>query len=175
MRSIAAAISRALRAFSRAAKATIKKTVMIAGRLVTVFLPAAMPVVDELEPDVSADAANDNGRTPIGNASPHQALRNLAFARMIGAMPSAAQLGAVCQMEADWIAAMDAEMAKKVVMVKDDAITAHIRGYANIKGVLAFDERAIADYYRALDIENRRMEHVLGLDQPRQAKMPGGM
>lgn len=167
---IIAAIGRALRAFSRAARATIKKTIMVAGKLVTVFMPAPMPLIDELEPDISAEAANDNVA-----ASAEQPIRDLAMANLLGRMPTAAQLGAVTGLQADWIASLDRDMCSRVAVATDDAIRAHVLGYRNIKGVIACDYDAIEDLHRAREIENRRMEHVLGLDQPRQAKMPGGM
>lgn len=167
---IMAAIGRALRAFSRAAKAVVKKTVMIAGRLVTVFMPAPMPPIDELEPDISAETANDNTLP-----SAEQPIRDLALANLLGRMPTAQQLGAVTQLQADWLASLDRDMCSRVAVAKDAAIRAHVLGYRNVRGVIACDYDAIDDLHRAREIENARMEEVLGLNEPRQAKMPGGM
>ena len=169
MRSIVAAIARACRAFARAAKAAVKKTVLIAGRLVTVFLPAPMPFVDELEPDI-VEPANDNVA-----ASAEQPIRDLAMANLLGRMPSAQQLGAVTQLQADWLASLDREMCSRVAVAKDVDIKAHVLGYRNIRGVIPCDPDAINDLVLAREMDNARMEEVLGLNGPRVAKMPGGM
>lgn len=169
MRSIVAAIARACRAFARAAQATVRKVVLVGGKLVTILMPAALPPVDELEPDI-AEAANDNVL-----ASAEQPIRDLAMANLLGRMPTAAQLGAVTQLQADWLASLDREMASRVAVARDADIRAHVLGYRNLRGVIACDYDAIEDLDRAREAENRRMEEVLGLNEPRVAKMPGGM
>ena len=143
MKALIRAIGRMLRAMKRATAGTVKVLVRVGDRLVAMLVPTPLPRVDMLEDEF--EAANDNPASTPMTGSIHSAIRNLAYCRMIGKMPRAAELGAVSAMEADWIAAMDAEMNRKLLKASDAEITAHVRGRARISGVLAFDADAIDD------------------------------
>ena len=167
MKSLLKAIARIARAMKRAAAGVVKKTIEIGGKLVTIFVPAALPPIDELEPAEDVVAANDN--TAV---SENQGIRDLAYAVVTGALPTKLQLGAVTALQLDWVLAMDAEMARRVIKASDQEINAHLLGRKIIRGVLAFDEETIEDYATARVIENARLERALGLDQPYKPKMP---
>jgi hypothetical protein len=169
MRSFLKAIGRMLRSMSRAARATIRKTLFIGGKLVSVLLPAGPPPIDDLEPD---DAANDNVPAPI---SENAGIRDLAYCRLQGRMPAAQQLGAVTQLQADWLAAMDSEMSRRLLKATDAQINRHLRGNDTIKGVLPCDADTIEDYTTAMAINAARLERDLDLEQYDRPRMPGGM
>jgi hypothetical protein len=166
MKAMMRAIGRMMRAMRRAAAGAVKQTVMIGGKLVTMFLPAAIPAIDELEPE-DAVAANDN--TVV---SENAAIRELAYANLQGRMPTAAQLGAGTALQADWICAMDAEMTRRLLKSSDVEINRHLRGRGMIKGVLAYDPDVIEEFHTARSIDNARMERDLELDQPYRPEMP---
>ena len=165
MKSMLQAIGRAIRAMSRATAGFVKKTIVVAGRLVTIFLPSALPPIDELEPkDVPA---NDN--LPISECQP---LRDLAYASLQGRMPTAQELGAVTQRQADWLCAMDAEMTRRLLKSSDAEIRAHVLGIRPIRGVLPCDADAIDDYVTAVAINTARLERDLGLTDGCAARQP---
>lgn len=167
MKAMMRAIARMLRAMKRAAAGTVKVMVRVGDKLVAMIVPAPLPPMDMLEDDMVP--ANDNPVATAMTGSIHSAIRNLAYARMLGRLPTAAELGAVSAMEQDWIAAMDAEMNKKLLRASDAEISAHIRGRACIKGVLAFDADAIDDLATARMIEETgRLEQALDLGRYRE-------
>lgn len=167
MKAMLKAIGRMLRAMKRAAAGTLKVLVRVGDRMVAMLVPAPLPAVDMLEPEL--EAANDNPASTPMTGSVHATIRNLAYARMTGRLPTPAELGAVSAMEADWIAAMDAEMNRKLLRASDAEISAHIRGRACIKGVLAFDADAIDDLATARMIqETGRLEAALDLGRYRE-------
>lgn len=166
MKAMLKAIGRMLKAMKRAAAASMRVLVRVGDRLVAMIVPAPLPPMDMLDDDQVP--ANDNQGTPM-TGSIHSAIRSLAYARMTGRMPTAAELGAVSAMEADWIAAMDAEMNRRLLKASDVEISAHIRGRANIKGVLAFDAEAIDDLATTRLIEETgRPERALDLGRYKQ-------
>ena len=166
MRSLMKAIARALRAMRRAARSMVRTLVWVGDRLVSMLLPAPMPALDELEPD-DVSPANDNVAP-----SENQAIRDLAYAHLQGRMPTAQQLGAVSQFQADWIASMDAEMCRRLLKASDADIRAHLQGNRAIRGVLWCDEAGIDDYATALAIDNARRERDLGLEDGYAARQP---
>ena len=166
MKAMLRAIAKAMRAMRRAAGSVIRKVVEIGGRLVTVFLPAPMPMIDELE----ADEAPANDNTYI---SENQGIRDLAYCQLHGRMPTPAQLGAVTGLQMDWVAAMDSEMARRLLKATDREINAHLRGIKSIRGVIECNEDAVDDYVTATAINAAILERDLNLEQhyePR--KMP---
>lgn len=166
MRAILRAIAGVLRAMRRAAAGVVKKTMMIAGKLVTVFLPAPLPAMDVLETDKAP--ANDN--VPI---SENAALRDLAYAQITGRIPTPQMLGAVTALQADWLAAMDSEMARRLLKSSDREINAHVRGIRQIRGVIECSEDAVDDYVTAAAINRAILERDLNLEQyATPSKMP---
>lgn len=152
------AIARAMRAMRAAAASVVKKLVWVGDKLVSIFVPAPMPAMDALEPDDVA--ANDNLAPPSQPLSEHQAIRELAYCQLIGRMPTAQQLGAVTQLQADWIACLDREMARKVINASDADLRAHLLGNRCLRGVLWCDEACIDDYTTALDVREATREQV---------------
>lgn len=164
MKAMMRAIGRMLRAMKRAAQASVKVLVRVGDKLVAMIVPAPLPPMDMIEDDMVP--ANDNPAATPMTGSVHSAIRNLAYARMLGRLPTPAELGAVSAMEADWIAVMSEEMNRKLLKASDAEISAHIRGRANIRGVLAFDADAIDDLATARMIqETGRLEAALGLER----------
>ena len=162
MKAMMRATGRMLRAMKRAAAASMGVLMRVGDKLVAMVVPAPLPPVDMLDDDMVP--ANDNPTATPMTGSVHSAIRNLAYCRKLGRLPTPAELGAVSAMEADWIAAMDAEMNRRLLKATDGEISAHIRGRARIKGVLAFDADAIDDLATARMIEETgRLEAALDL------------
>jgi hypothetical protein len=152
MKALMKAIGRMLRQMRRAARAMVRTLVMIGDRLVSILVPAPMPALDELEPD---DIAPANDNSPVSECA---AIRDLAYAQALGRLPTPAQLGAVTQLQVDWIASMDAEMSRRLLRATDNEIRAHLRGTKAIRGVLWCDATCIDDYTTAIAIDRARTE-----------------
>lgn len=157
MKAVMKAIGRMLRQMRRAARAMVRTLVWVGDKLVSVLVPAPLPPIDELEPDDVP--ANDNQVI-----SETAGIRDLAYCQALGRRPTAQQLGAVTQLQADWIASMDAEMCRRVLATKDGEIRAHLKGNKCIRGVLWCDAACIDDYTTALTIDHARTERDARLE-----------
>jgi hypothetical protein len=148
-----AAIRAIMRAVSRAMSAMVRVTVRVGDRLISMLVPAPMPPVDTLEPDTSPDPSRDTG-------SEFMAIRNLAYARMTGRMPTPAELAAAGKLGSEWISVMPKPMLKAVLLADDGRLHRHMRGIECIKGVLRYDETVIDEYRIALLRERARVEEA---------------
>ncbi len=136
------AISLGLRAAARAMTRMIWVTIEIAGRLVSVLRPAPMPLVDQLGPDVADDVDQADELMPI---------RQLAYSRMAGTMPTPAVLAAAGAMGTPWVSVLSPAMLAAVIAADDNHLRRHMRGIERIRGVVPYDKAAIADVRSALD------------------------
>lgn len=145
-------LMRMLRAVARAMKSLVMVTVRVAGRLVTMLLPQPLPAIDELEPDVKDGRERDTG-------SAFMALRNLAYARLQGRMPTPSELAAAGKLSCEWVSVMPKHMLKAVLLADDAKLHRHMRGVETLRGVLRYEESAI-DEYRIAQLRERAREET---------------
>ena len=145
------AVARAMR---RAAVAMTKTMVWVGDRLVSMLVPAPMPMLDDGE-DLEPEAVDE-----IERGSEMMPLRNLAYARLVGRVPTANELDAVNQLEAEWISTMSQPMLRQVLMSTDSRIRDHISGRHTIKGLLRCDRVAIDEYRISVLKERAREEQA---------------
>lgn len=148
-----------MKAMRQAAKQMVRVTTWIGGRLVSMLVPAPVPQYDELEDDVAPVAID---QAQLGSA--FMPIRNLAYARHIGRMPSPAELGAVSDLEAEWISAMSKDMLKQLLTSRDPELHAHMRGRQTIRGLLRFEEDAI-DAYRIEKLKEKARDEQSKLNR----------
>lgn len=153
---VVAAVMKAMR---RAAKAMVRVTAWVGGKLVSMLVPAPMPAYDELEPEEMAPAMD---QAQLG--SEFMAIRNLAYSRFVNRMPTPQELGAVSELEAEWISAMSKDMLKSVLTSKNPALHAHMRGTKSIRGLLRYEEDAI-DAYRVAKLKERARDEQAKLNR----------
>jgi len=154
-------LMKAIRAAAAAMRRLVLVTVRVSDRLISMLMPAPMPAIDELEPEPAApDPSRDTG-------SQFMPIRNLAYARLQGTMPTPAMLAAAGRLQTEWISAMSPAMLKAVLLADDKRLHLHMRGIECIKGVLRYDEKIIDDYRVAMlrqraaeEAARRRMHDV---------------
>jgi hypothetical protein len=142
-------LTRAIRAVLRAMRGLAKVTASVGGRLVSMLVPAPLPVIDELEPEAAVERDTSSEYAPI---------RALAYARLAGTMPTPQMLSAAGRLATEWVSTMTREMLKAVILADDSRLRQHMRGTATIKGVLRYDEAVIDDYRIAMLRERARDE-----------------
>ena len=154
-------LMKALRAAAAVMRRLVLVTVRLGDRLISMLMPAPMPAIDELEPETSApDPSRDTG-------SRFMSIRNLAYARLQGTLPTPAMLAAAGKLPCEWVSAMSPAMLKSVLLADDRRLHLHMRGIETIRGVLRFDEKIIDDYRVAMlrqraaeEAAKRRMHDV---------------
>lgn len=133
-------IMRAIRVALAAMPRLIMKTMEIGGRLVSMLLavPAEPPT-----PEPAAEYNTDDVVTYL------EAIRTAAAHLAADQVPPEAAANVLSGAEAAWLTALDRPMLCKIVGTGDDALLAHMRRQKVIRGVLAADPQAVADYRAA--------------------------
>ena len=142
MKALMKAITLALRSAARAVGRLVWVVVQVGDRLISMLRPAPMPPVDQLEPEPADGAGQADGLMPI---------RELAYARMAGTMPSPATLAAAGVMASRWVSVMTPAMLAAVIAADNQRLHRHMRGIERIRGVVPFDRAAIDDVRMALE------------------------
>ena len=154
MRSLMAAVARVMRAVARAMRTMAWVVIQVGDRLISVLRPEPMPMIDQLEPEPAGEHATaDTG-------SEFAPIRNLAYCRLEGRMPTPAQLAAAGKLGSEWVSTMTPVMLKSVLLADDPRLGRHLRGIEPIRGVLPFDEDAI-DEYRIAVLRQKAAEETV--------------
>lgn len=103
-----------------------------------VAVPAPPP---EPAPVVQGKAATSNE-----DVRHMAALRAVAAHLAAGTVPPEQALDALREDEISWLTALEKPMLCRIATASDDALRAHIRRTATLKGVLIFDQHAVAEY-----------------------------
>ncbi|MBE7732154.1 hypothetical protein [Devosia faecipullorum] len=122
-------------------------------RLVAMPAPAMEP--DPVDEDRQVLAAEE--------AAHMDALRTVAAHLAADGMPPEAALDALREFDIEWLTAMDRPMLCRIATASDAALKAHIRRTENIRGVLAHDRVAVAEYRAARRRRQEREDEELGL------------
>lgn len=135
IRSILKAIRSALAGMSR----FVWRRVLEGGEWVSrLFALPAEPIADEPEQAQADDTAAHLA-----------AIRTTAAHLAAGTVPPADIAEQLSEGKIDWLTAMDRGMLCRIVGAKDEALAAHLMGQRSLKGVLAADGQAVADYRAA--------------------------
>lgn len=134
-------LMRSIRAFLAAMPRFVMEKVWAGGRWISrlVAVPAA-PADAEPEPAVAghdADAEHVN------------ALRTTAAHLASGSLPPEAALDRLREHDLAWLSVLSKPMLCRVATASDEALRAHIKRQRPMKGLLATDPDAIADFKRA--------------------------
>lgn len=153
LKSIMRSIRAMLAALPRFVTERIWDSVRWISRLVAMPAPALEPdVVDE---DTQALAAEE--------AAHIDALRVAAAHLAAGGMPPESALDALKEFDIEWLTSMPRPMLCRIATASDAALRAHIRRTGNIRGVLAHDKVAVAEYRAARRRRQEREDEELGL------------
>lgn len=135
-------VVRSIARFLAAMPKFVVEKVWAGGRWLTrlVAVPAA-PAEPDIEP--AAPAAVD------GDAEHVKALRTAAAHLAAGNLPPEAALDRLREHDLQWLSILPQRMLCRVATASDDALRAHIRRQRPMRGLLATDPGAIADYKRA--------------------------
>ena len=147
LKSILRSIRAFLAAIPRFAAERIWDGVRWISRLVAVPAPA-------MEPDTEpAGTAADNG-----DAEHINAIRVAAAHLAAGQQPPAEAAERLRPIDVEWLTALGRPMLCKIATASDQALAAHIRRTAQIRGVLAADETAVREFTSA--IRRERMSQI---------------
>lgn len=116
-------------------------------RLVAMPSPAYEP---DFEPTGTATDSGDSGYI--------NAIRVAAAHLAAGQQPTAEAAEHLRPVDVEWLTALPRPMLCRVATASDQALAAHIRRTAQIKGVLVADEVAVREYTSALSRE--RMQQI---------------
>lgn len=98
----------------------------------------------------AAEAADAVPNTEPSKANDLDAIRELAKVMATGRNPEAEMLRGLPPRTVKWLAAMDRAQLVKVILAKDTALAAHMRGGAQtISGLVPYDVQAIDDVAKA--------------------------
>lgn len=145
MRSILKAIAAFLRAMPRFVVQRIWDGARWFQRLIAVPAP--------YEP-ATPEPVTDNGAE--ADAQHVAALRTAASHLAAGTVPPDAIMNALREQDIAWLAALTKPMLCKVAVASGEALKAHISRQRPIRGLLACDPAAIADYRNAARMERMR-------------------
>lgn len=145
MKSIIHAIAAILRAMPR----FVLERVQIAGR----WLQRLVAVPAPFEPEAPEPAVDDSAERDATHVA---ALREAAAHLASGSVPPDAIMNVLREHDIAWLAALPRPMLCRVAVATDEALMAHIRRQRPIKGLLACDANAIADFRDAARMERRR-------------------
>lgn len=120
-----------------------------------VAMPAPTMEPDPVDEDRAALAAEE--------AAHINAMRTVAAHLAADGMPPEAALDALREFDIAWLTSMDRPMLCRIATASDAALQAHIRRTENIRGVLAHDRAAVAEYRAARRRREEREDEELGL------------
>lgn len=92
------------------------------------------------------------------------ALRSVAAHLAAGTVPPEAAIDALREEELSWLTAMEKPMLCRIATSSDDALRAHIKRTANLKGVLIFDPHAVAEYRAATRRRREQQDLEMGTE-----------
>lgn len=138
MRSIIKAIAAMLRAIPR----FVIERVQIAGRWLQRLVAVPAPFEPEApEPPTARDNADVEHLAAVRTAAAHIAA---------GQLPPERAVEKLHDIDFEWLAAMSRKMLCQIVGAPDVDLAAHFRGKRPLRGVLARDLNAVADYRAAM-------------------------
>ncbi|WP_417582877.1 hypothetical protein [Pelagibacterium sp.] len=139
-----------------AALATVMVTfVREGGRLVRRVVSIGSPPAPQMPFEIAEAALRDADREETKAGNEWEAIRQLAASLAAGSVRPE-QVEAVSPEVVEWLRAMPRLMLCRVACASDTAIELHLHGISSMKGVLAYDREAIADYGRADPAPRRR-------------------
>lgn len=142
-------IIRAIAAFLRSMPRFVLERVQIAGR----WLQRLVAVSSPYEPEAPEPAVDDSAERDAMHVA---ALRKAASHLGSGSVPPDGVMDALREHDIAWLAALTKPMLCRVATATDEALRAHIRRQRPIRGLLACDANAIADFRNASRIERMR-------------------
>lgn len=145
MKSIIHAIAAVLRAMPR----FVLERVQIAGH----WLQRLVALPQPFEPE-SPEVVSDNGAD--ADVAHVAALRKAAAHLASGSVPPDEIMDKLREHDIAWLAALTRPMLCRVATASDEALRAHISRQRPMKGLLACDANAIADFRDAARIERMR-------------------
>ena len=144
MKNLMKAIRNVLRAMRRASGNMVRVTREIGGRLVSMLMPG-VPVCEPDEHEVSDEAVPNQP-----DYFREMTLRAAAAQLMSGGVPSPEIMADLGVEERRWLAVMDDDMLKRIVLSKLPDLREHLRNRQTIRGVLRYEKAAVDAYLDAL-------------------------
>lgn len=142
-------IIRAIAAFLRSMPKFVLQQVWDGAR----WLQRLVAVPAPYEPETT-EPAGDNGAE--ADARHVAALRKAAAHLAAGSVPPNELMDKLRENDVAWLAALTRPMLCRVATATDEALRAHIKRQRPIKGLLACDANAIADFRNAARLERMR-------------------
>ena len=158
MRGILSAVGAALRALANATK-TVAVYCVRTGKWITKVLVAPIAALGSIGGSGASPGVTDTevwldafANKPILNANGMDRVRKLAVGLASGHAPAALFENMPDQV-VEWLGAMDRKMLCKVACATDAQLVSQMRGEETMRGVLVYDEEAVAEYRKAQGLD----------------------
>lgn len=130
---------------------TVVAAAELTGAVVRAVLPSGRGRPSVRVPQVTAQTASAEPK-PTADDAGMDRVKKLAVGLAAGHAPADLFEG-MPDPVVEWLTAMDRKMLCKVGCAPDAQLVAHLRGKETMKGVLVYDEKAVAEYRRAQGLD----------------------